>query len=372
MKRLPSGKYQDYIYLGTDENGKEIRKYASANTPKQLERKLVELRRQYDRGDLSIHDMLFRDASAAWWAMKVSIWRPGTTKFYARARKQLDAEFGHLKVSRIRPMALRAFFASMPPSVRAGVHQTARQIFKMLVADEVLDRDPMAGVQHNYRIPERKYATPRELEALQHADLNPLDRLFAYLCLYGGLRIGEALALRGCDLANGHIAVRRQIDRATDDFGPTKTPAGVRNVPIADQLAAVIPEGLSPLESIFRNSDSRRIRPAWMNTHWKNKVLPAWNRAAGGTDTIWAIQQITPHELRHTCATLWALLPLLPDQLQLYLGHESVSISYEVYSHANRIRQDRHLYAPFLHRYGGLTEVDRPIIANSLPGNPTV
>jgi hypothetical protein len=28
MKRLPSGKYQDYIYLGKDENGKEIRRYA--------------------------------------------------------------------------------------------------------------------------------------------------------------------------------------------------------------------------------------------------------------------------------------------------------------------------------------------------------
>lgn len=357
MKHLPSGKVQDYIYLGTDENGKEIRKYASANTPKQLERKLIELRRQYDRGERSVRDMLFREASTAWWATKVGIWRPGTTKFYARTRKQLDTEFGHLKVSRIRPITLRAFFAPMPPSVRAGVHQTARQIFQMLVNDEVLDRNPMSGIKHDYRQPERRHVTYHDLESLARAELPPLDRLFTYLMLYGGLRIGEVMGLRGIDLADGMIAVRRQVDRATRTYGPTKTKAGVRTIPIADQLAAVIPSVLSPLEPIFKYSDGRPASPSRANRHWKSSILPAWNRAAGGTDSIWAIQQYTPHELRHTCATLWALLPVLPDQLQCFLGHETVSISYNLYSHANKVRQERPLYEPYLHRYGGRTEV---------------
>jgi integrase len=57
------------------------------------------------------------------------------------------------------------------------------------------------------------------------------------MALYTGLRQGELLGLQwaDADLHEGVLHVRRQWTRS-NEYGPTKTPAGVRRIPLPREL----------------------------------------------------------------------------------------------------------------------------------------
>jgi integrase len=128
----------------------------------------------------------------------------------------------------------------------------------------------------------------------------------------------------------------------------TKTIAGIRYIPIPDQVAEMIPASGDPMRPLFCVT---------ARTYWQ-RIAQAWNISAGGTEKITVLPNYTAHILRHTCATLWALMRMLPDQLQYLLGHESVAISYGTYAHANKIRHMAESYRPYFPRYGGRAEVE--------------
>lgn len=60
-----------------------------------------------------------------------------------------------------------------------------------------------------------------------------------------------------------------------------------------------------------------------------------------GTDFI-SIEHIYPHALRHTFATRCFEAETAPKTVQKYLGHSSVAITLDIYTHVTRtIRQKR-------------------------------
>ncbi|HEX6759891.1 MAG TPA: tyrosine-type recombinase/integrase [Propionibacteriaceae bacterium] len=74
---------------------------------------------------------------------------------------------------------------------------------------------------------ERPFLSPAEVEALACAMTHERDRVLVRLLAYGGLRVGEALALRwsDVDLPRGMLTVRQSVEDSTGPLtiGPTKT-----------------------------------------------------------------------------------------------------------------------------------------------------
>ena len=175
---------------------------------------------------------------------------------------------------------------------------------------------------------EMRFLTSEELLTLADS-IDPRYRAFVLLGGFGGLRLGEMLGLRWgrVDLLRRRIHVAETlVDIAGHiSFGPPKTKAAVRSVPLprssptssltrnrqlaADRLVFQSPEGLPIRATLFR----RRF--------WAPAV-----EAAG-------LSPLRIHDLRHTAVSLWIAHGANPKQIAVMAGHTSVSVVLDRYGH---------------------------------------
>jgi integrase len=114
---------------------------------------------------------------------------------------------------------------------------------------------------------------------------------------YSGLRLGEQLALRWCDVdwAGSALTIRRAVSAGVE--GPTKT-GQVRRVPMADQAAAALQrlslrgEFTTADDYVFCNAHGRRLDDSALRRRYKRA-----RDAAGLRPLRW-------HDLRHTFGSL--------------------------------------------------------------------
>jgi integrase len=118
---------------------------------------------------------------------------------------------------------------------------------------------------------ERPVLSPAEVEALACAMTHERDRVLVRLLAYGGLRVGEALALRwsDVDLPRGMLTVRQSVEDSTGPLtiGPTKTYA-TRTITLPTALVA----DLARLETdglVFANRAGGYLRYGnWRRDCW--------------------------------------------------------------------------------------------------------
>jgi integrase len=147
------------------------------------------------------------------------------------------------------------------------------------------------------------------------------------MALYGGLRRGELRALRwgDVDLDAGVIRVERGWD---DEDGEIqgKTRAARRRVPIASPLRRLLvahrlATGGHPEALVFGATASVPFEPSTV----RRRALAAWKRAG--------LQPIMLHEARHTFASLMIAAGVNAKALSTYMGHASVTITFDRYGH---------------------------------------
>ncbi|GAB2562871.1 tyrosine-type recombinase/integrase [Leucobacter ruminantium] len=160
-----------------------------------------------------------------------------------------------------------------------------------------------------------------------------------------GMRRGEALALqwRDLDFKSGRISIRRAADSATR--GRTKVPksGGARVIDADAQLMTTLKTlkstrgGIAldlarPTAFIFGHDDGRLRDPVLISNRWIRRMAAA-NKALPD------LPRIPLHALRHTHATLLLQLGESPKVVQERLGHASISITMDIYSHVNPTMQ---------------------------------
>jgi integrase len=189
----------------------------------------------------------------------------------------------------------------------------------------------------------RIYLTADDVARL--ADASGEHRALVLLLAYCGLRWGEAIGLRVNDIE----FLRRRISVHTNAVqigsrhvvGPTKG-REARSVPVAEfvcnELSAQC-KGKAPADLVF-GSGGYLQRPKGSN---------GWLTRAANTAKV---QPITPHELRHTCASLAVSAGVNVLALARMLGHKDPSVTLRVY--ADLFDTDLDAVAASLHaRYGG-------------------
>ena len=191
---------------------------------------------------------------------------------------------------------------------------------------KALGVSPMAGVKlPSQRSRRRKYLTAGQVEALADAAGRSGDVVL--MLGYTGLRIGELVALRVGDVD----FLRRRVtvgESATEVNGELvwSTPKDdeVRQVPLPGFLVDVLAarcEGRGQGELLFPAPRGGPLRVRNMRRDWFDAAAVE----AG-------VPGLTPHELRHTAASLAVSAGASVLALQRMLGHSKPSVTLDVYA----------------------------------------
>lgn len=202
-----------------------------------------------------------------------------------------------------------------------------RAIYRRAVRREDVAANPTEGLELRPKRGRRdRFASPAEAADLIAA-LPDEDRALWATAMYAGLRRGELRGLRwsDIDLARGVI----RVERAWDDCEgavEVKTRAGRRTVPIASELrrhlaAHKLRTGRTGAALAFGTSATQPFEPSTV----RRQARAAW-KAAG-------LPPIAPHECRHTFASLMIAANCNAKALSTYMGHASVTITYDRYGH---------------------------------------
>lgn len=150
-----------------------------------------------------------------------------------------------------------------------------------------------------------------------------------------GLRRGEALGLRRCDvdLERAELAVRQTVISVAGEvlLSEPKTKRGRRVVALDDYTTRALRAHVASIsrrgpairtELLFRAPDGRPLDPPTVSRRFRQLA-----REAG-------LPQIRLHDLRHTHATIALQAGVHPKIVSERLGHANISITLDTYSHA--------------------------------------
>lgn len=293
-----------------------------------------ELQKQ-DRGlwvDPSAGAVRFEEYAEDWFQGLVL--KPKTIAGY---RSLLDSRIlptlGIVELRRINPDFLRAWVAAMAADgLSASRMGQAKRVVSAVLAQAVNDgligRNPAETVKvPKTRERDQRYLTAEQVTELADAVEQRISggAQLVKLLSYGGLRWGEAVALR----ANNVDVLRRQVhvrESATLVNGKLVwgSPKSHRSRTIV--LPAFLIDEMAPTLSgdrlVFTSSTGQALRsPNFLRRVWKPAVADL------------GLGDLVPHDLRHTAASLAISAGASVKAVQRMLGHSSAQITLDRYTH---------------------------------------
>jgi integrase len=249
--------------------------------------------------------------------------------------KHVAPKWGTTAVVDIKTSAIRAWVAQfVAAEVGVATIENAfgllRQILGAAVEDNRIPRNPCHGV----RLPKRKHPNRGYLSHAQVAALVAAVKrhpeVVRFLA-YTGLRWGEMAALRvgDFDMLRRRVNVSRSVTEAGGLVWSNPKTSERRSVPfpasLADELSALM-VGKSRDDLVFTNTYGRVLR----GNHYRQDVFaPAVLACHAADDTF---PTITPHDLRHTAASLAVSAGANVKAVQRMLGHARASMTLDVYA----------------------------------------
>lgn len=309
------------------------RKWIRAATKEELEQKVFEVQLQLRQGvDLTRHDT-FGEIAQLWYdTYKKPALRPNSlTMIKSTLNVHIMPVLATVRVRDITPFMIQQIFASVADHSKSTgkmVYTTLNQIFNMCIDNNLIVKSPMPRNLQRGCTPsaEKQALTPQQQQLLLDQTSGQC-RLFCILGLACGLRRGEILGLLWSDLdldaAVLHVrhnwtAPDGQAAIVTEQL---KTQSSRRDLPIPPGLLPILRNLRAGSVSIyvFPGRAGGPLTRSQFRTMWK----PA--KATG--------LPVTPHILRHTCATNLLEAGMDIKEIQYFLGHSSVNVTLSVYTH---------------------------------------
>jgi integrase len=267
-------------------------------------------------------------------------------------RTHIVPMLGAIKLKALTPTHVRGLYkeklSSLSPRTVQYIHVTLHKALKQAVSDGLIPRNATEAVKPpQVRREEIRPLTPEQVKMLLDAASG--DRLEALyvLAVHTGLRQGELLGLKwdDIDLQARTLQVRRALTTAKGGprLAAPKTKGSRRRVSLTRVAAQAFKGHLErQLEEIDRAGSlwqenglvfaSETGAPLDRRDLTSRRFKPLLERAG--------LPHFRFHDLRHTCATLLLTQNVNPKVVSEMLGHSSIAITLDTYSHVLPNMQD--------------------------------
>jgi integrase len=339
------------------------RRSVSGKTRAEVSRKLTEALSDrdggllYDAGKLTIGEYLNRWLSDS---VKGTVKETTYANYAYVTHKHISPALGHVKLKTLTPAHVRGFYGekartNLSAATVKKMHVVLRKALSQAVSDGLIPRNAADSVK-----PPRVSAPGEEIKPLNQEECTAfleasrgekLEALYV-LAVHCGLREGELLALRWDDVQfeadKPALLVRRTLTRGENGRGwvvGTSTKSGKgRRVRLTRQAASVLKDHRKrQLEErlrlaglwkdrglIFPNEVGSLLNPS----NLRNRSFKRIKAHAG------VRKDLRFHDLRHTCATLLLSEGVNVKVVSELLGHASITITLNTYSHVLPDMQD--------------------------------
>lgn len=329
--------------IAVDENGKRTRKTVYGKTKTEVKEKLSRLQHQKLEGTLVSAQKMTLGAFLLRWLEDVV--RPKArhatyVSYEGIIRLHISPTIGGIRIDRISAADIQGLYSALErkgasSSIRRLCHAVLRMALKMAV---------------KWRNAPRNVCNDVEAPSIDKRDIKPLDgeqvaklfnaaqgeRLEAIyvVAVSTGMRLGELLGLHwpDVDFENGVVIVRQALSEAGKRFaiGEPKTVKSRRRIELPefaiaalrDHRKRMIAEDMPATGHVFCN---RRGGPIRRSNFHRQQFKPLLTKAG--------LPSIRFHDLRHTHATLLLRNGTHIKIAQERLGHSSIKLTLDTYSH---------------------------------------
>jgi integrase len=270
----------------------------------------------------------------------------GFERYAGIVRQHLIPDMGGLALIQLRPEHIQQHYtaklnnglsARTVQYHHAVLHKALQTAVKWgLVGRNVADGVDVPRAQHN----DMQTWDEDDIQRFLSTAAGKLYYELFYLAIFTGMRRGELLALRWSDIdfVFSQISVNRALHQLKDNsyiFTQPKSEKSRRTIALPPSASlmlkkyrenqslerALIGKPLIDNDLVFSQYDGKPIRP--------NTVTRAWTLLAARA----GVKVIRLHDARHTHASLLLKQGVHPKIVQERLGHSSISMTLDTYSH---------------------------------------
>lgn len=318
-------------------DGKRRRKVVYGRTEKEARIKQRQAMQDKDAGSLVL-DTLTVEAWFTYWLDKIAARRlkPQTLRGYrSHINNHVIPELGRKRLTDLRPAHIRGLYDKMRDQGKAEatcrqVHAIVKKALKDAERDGKLSRNPAERVDppSTARNERAGFTLDQAARVLAAAD----DDARWWLALFYGMRQGEVLGLRWCDVdfQRHTIRVEQTLQKGLDGkpmFGPPKSKTSRRTLPLLPHMEARLKlhaarVGTHGPDDLVFSRDGKPLDPKADWKAWRTLI----DRAT--VPPLAPIPYIALHAARNTAASMLEAAGV-PDRLVAQiLGHSQVHITH--------------------------------------------
>lgn len=356
--------YRSQVYLGVDViTGKEVKTRITARTKKELKLLAKQKQNEFIRNGSTVHSEIkiksYKELADLWWNSYKNTVKPNTVGSVSLLLKNhIIPTFGDYKLDKITTPLIQNKvnkWADKANNNESGafahydkLHALNKRILQYGVTMQLLDNNPALNVV----LPRKK---KREKTSLKYFDNTELKKFLDYLdglnqsnyrhhfevtlykfLLATGCRINEALALSwsDIDLESSSLSITKTLNRYVEVNTP-KSQASIRTIDIDKATVLMLKQyrnrqriqgleiGLVP-DIVFSDFINKYVNDQTLYTRLRTHFKRA------------GVSNIGFHGFRHTHATLLYNAGIDPKTLQHRLGHSTISMTLDTYSHLSK------------------------------------
>jgi integrase len=333
------------------EDGKT--KYFSGKTYAEAQRQLNQAKLEQQQGKLATGPKRTVRQFLEHWLENIH--RPNIrVNSYRIYRQLLDNHLlpalGQYQLQRLSPQHIDELYAQKrkdgfaPETIRA-IHRLLRRALQdavrwSLVSSNVCDK---VTPPRQVKFESQALSAEQVKQLLEVAKGSPIEVLLT-LALTTGMRVGEMIALRWADIdfQDGSLQVRHTVSRVGKRFQENGL---VENDPKTESSRRKIVLPQFVLEALKRHREQQAEMREKAGDAWQEKDIVFSNHLGGFLERVnintmlkgllkqAGLPAIRIHDLRHSAATILLKMNVNPKQVQVLLGHSSIVITMDRYSH---------------------------------------
>jgi integrase len=261
------------------------------------------------------------------------------------ARVHIRPALGRARMTALTTAHVRSLYrekldAGLASRTVQYIHTTLHKALKDAVADGLIPRNVTDGIKApRPKKKEINQLSPDQTRAFLRAVSDDRFEALYVLAVHTGLRAGELLGLKweDVDLEGGTLQVRRTLSetRTGHVFEAPKNGKG-RNIRLTAGAVGALEQ-----HRATQNAERQKADPTWEDNglifpSQRGTTMNAKNLTARSFKPILkrtGLPDIRLHDLRHTCATLLLSRGVHPKFVQELLGHATIAITLDTYSH---------------------------------------